>query len=33
LSDEERANLIDFLTALTDEAALSDDRWTDPFAK
>ncbi|MCJ7591487.1 MAG: di-heme enzyme [Woeseiaceae bacterium] len=33
LSNEERASLIDFLTALTDEAALSDERWTDPFAK
>lgn len=31
LSDEERASLIDFLAALTDESVLSNERWSDPF--
>jgi cytochrome c peroxidase len=33
LSDEERAHLIAFLNALTDEAVLTDERWADPFAQ
>ncbi len=31
LSDEERADLLAFLHALTDENALSNPRWSDPF--
>ena len=32
LSDEEHADLLAFLNALTDENALSNPRWSDPFA-
>jgi len=31
LSDAERADLIEFLTSLTDESVLIDDRWSNPF--
>ena len=31
LSDTERADLIEFLSSLTDESALIDDRWSNPF--
>jgi cytochrome c peroxidase len=33
LSDKERADLIEFLSSLTDESALSDDRWSNPFER
>ena len=32
LSDEERADLLAFLQALTDENVLGNPRWSDPFA-
>jgi cytochrome c peroxidase len=32
LTDDERSNLIDFLTALTDDSVLTNERWADPFA-
>ena len=31
LSAEERADLLAFLESLTDEAVLTDERWSDPF--
>jgi cytochrome c peroxidase len=31
LNDAERADLIEFLTSLTDESVLIDDRWSNPF--
>ena len=31
LSDSERVDLIEFLSSLTDESALIDDRWSNPF--
>jgi cytochrome c peroxidase len=33
LSDSERADLIEFLSSLTDHTALTDERWSDPFAE
>ena len=31
LSDKEKADLIEFLSSLTDQSVLSDDRWSNPF--
>lgn len=31
LTDEEKADLIEFLSSLTDQSVLSDDRWSNPF--
>jgi cytochrome c peroxidase len=30
LSDKEKADLIEFLSSLTDQSVLSDDRWSNP---
>lgn len=33
LTDEERADLVEFLSSLTDQSVVSDERWADPFER
>jgi len=33
LSDSERTDLIEFLNSLTDQSVLTNERWSDPFAR
>ena len=33
MTDSERADLIEFLSSLTDQSVITDERWSDPFAR